>query len=117
MPTYSARCTQCGNEEDYFAKIADRDNTPVCCKAPMERALVAPMIPAMGLSDHWKVVSPIDGKTLYGRSDYLAHMKKHGVRPESDMRGEAEHRKAAIASEQKAARRETIHKAIAQHGG
>lgn len=117
MPTYSARCSECGVAKDYITRIADRDNTPVCCNKQMVKQLSAPAIPAMGLSDHFMVVSPIDGKPIYGRSDYLAHLKKHNVRPESDLKGEAEYRKAQQQAADKATRRETIAKAIAQHGG
>lgn len=73
------------------------------------------MIAALGLSDHFQVVSPIDGKTLYGRSDYLNHMKKNNVVPESDLRGEAEHRQKAMKADEAKKRRDTIEKVVAQH--
>lgn len=70
------------------------------------------MVSAMGLSDHYQVRSPIDGKMIYGRSDYYAHMKKHNVVPESDLRGEAEHRQAANKISEKEQRRKTIEKIV-----
>ncbi|MCA1859307.1 hypothetical protein LE191_04180 [Janthinobacterium sp. HSC-3S05] len=117
MPTYSARCAKCGTEHDYISRIANRDETPLCCEAKTERFITPTMIPAMGLSDHYQVVSPIDGKPIYGRSEYYAHLKKHNVLPESEMKGESEHRKKESAKKDKAARRENILKAIKQHGG
>jgi len=117
MPTYSARCSHCGSEHEYITRIADRDDTPVCCEAKTERFIVAPMITAMGISDHFKVVSPIDGKPIYGRSEYLKHLAKHKVRPESDMKGEAEHRMSEIKAKQKSAARETVAKTLQTLGG
>jgi hypothetical protein len=117
MPTYSARCTKCGQEQDYIARIANRDDTPVCCDVKTERFITGTMLPAMGISDHYKVVSPIDGSTLYGRSEYNAHLKKHNVLPQSELQGEAERQKKYADAKEKSARRETIRKAIAQHGG
>lgn len=117
MPTYSARCAKCGTEHDFIARIADRDKTPLCCDAKTERFITPTMLPAMGLSDHYQIVSPIDGKTLYGKSEYDAHLKKHNVLPESEMKGESERRKKEADAKDKAARRETIRQAFKQHGG
>ena len=117
MPTYSARCKKCGNEQDFIAKVADRDNTPLCCKKPMERFIVPPMICAIGISDHFSMKSPIDGKPIYGRSEYLKLVKEHNILPSSDLAGEAEHRMKAIKAENKAERVATIEKAIATNGG
>lgn len=117
MPTYSARCTRCGTEHDYVARIADRDGTPTCCDASTERFITPTMIPVMGLSDHYQQVSPVDGRTLYGRSEYEAELKKHNLVPSSEMKGEAERRKKYAAENETKARKETIRKAIQQHGG
>lgn len=70
------------------------------------------MVTAMGLSDHFSIVSPITGETVRSRSGYYAHMKKHNVVPESDMRGEAEHRQAANKIAEKEQRRKTIEKIV-----
>ncbi len=42
MPTYHAKCPQCGNEQDYRRSIDQRNETPICCEKPMERTLDAP---------------------------------------------------------------------------
>lgn len=116
MPLYSAKCSShdCNKNQTYFSKIADRNTTPACdgCGSPTERVLDTPMITAMGLSDHFQVVSPIDGTTLYGRSAYYDHMKKHNVVPESELRGEAEHRQKAMKKEQAKQRKATIEKVV-----
>lgn len=116
MPTYSARCSNadCCHEQDYFRKVADRNDTPACdaCGSPTERTLDAPMVTAMGLSDAYQVRSPIDGKMLYGRDAYYAHMKQHNVVPLSDLQGEAEHQKKAQAIQQKEERRKTIERVV-----
>jgi hypothetical protein len=117
MPTYSARCAKCGNEKDFIARISERDDTPLCCDAKTARFITPTMLPAMGISDHYRIVSPIDGKTLYGKSQYDAHLKKHNVLPESEMKGEAERQKKYAVEKDSAARKETIRKAIIQHGG
>jgi hypothetical protein len=117
MPTYLARCATCGTEQDFIARIANRDDTPLCCEAKTERVFVAPMVAAMGISDSFSIVSPIDGRPVYGRSEYLAHLKKHKVRPLSDMKGEAEHRMASIQAEHKARGRETVAKVVHTLGG
>lgn len=118
MPTYTAKCISCSHEQDFVSKIDDRDNTPQCsvCNSKTNRILTATMITAMGIADHYAIRSPIDGSMLYGKSDYNKHLKKHGVVPESEMKGEAAHQKKQAAKQEKAKRIETIQKAIAQHG-
>lgn len=116
MPTYSAVCSNedCCHQQDYFRKVADRNDTPACdaCGSPTERTLDAPMVTAIGLSDAYQVRSPITGEMLYGRDAYYGHMKKHNVVPASDLQGEAEHRQKAISKEQKAERRKTIERVV-----
>lgn len=93
MPIYSIKCTECDEHDTFVSKIAERDTTPAChhCNHPTVRTLDAPMVTAMGLSDHAAIKSSIDGSMLYGRSDYYKHLQKHDVLPESEMKGEAAH--------------------------
>ena len=112
MPTYSARCLKCDNEKDYIAKIVDMNNTPLCCKKPMERFITSTMICQIGISDHFSIKSPVDGKTIYGRSEYLKLIKENKICPSSDMVGEAEHRMKAINAETKANGKNLIDEAI-----
>ncbi len=118
MPTYTARCPNCETTQDYVSKIDDRDNTPSCvtCGTTTTRILTSTMISAMGIADHAAIQSPIDGSMIYGRSEYYKHMQKHGVVPESDIKGEAAHQQKQAAKKEKDARIETIRKSLAQHG-
>lgn len=42
MPTYSAKCANCGNTQTYRRSIAERHQTPICCEKPMEKTIDAP---------------------------------------------------------------------------
>lgn len=44
MPIYEYRCNVCGNSQDAFRSVADRDILPVCCHEEAQRQLSAPMI-------------------------------------------------------------------------
>jgi len=47
MPTYSSKCLECGEAHTYIRKIADREDTPVCCGVATTKTLDAPQIGAM----------------------------------------------------------------------
>ena len=88
MPTYTAKCPACNNETDYFRKIADRFDTPICdCGTKTEKMITACMVPCMAIAESMNVVSPIDGTVLRSKSDYDAHCKKHKVLPASEFEG------------------------------
>ena len=59
MPTYHAKCLNCGNEQDYRRSIDERNQTPICCEIPMQRTLDAPAgfpdMPATGQKRVWGV--------------------------------------------------------------
>lgn len=45
MPLYPYRCETCGQSQDAFNRVDDRDaNAPACCGAPTVRQLSAPMV-------------------------------------------------------------------------
>lgn len=77
MPIYSAACPTCGAEKDFFARIDDRDNTPVCCGASMSRQVTAPM--AVQVPPDFGYRCQMSGETVtsYRRREYL--MKKNNV--------------------------------------
>lgn len=114
MPTYTAKCEVCGHEQDYIARVQDRENTPICqvCEGDMYKIVTATMVTAMGIADNYQVVSPIDGKTLYGRSQYYAHMKEHNVVPMSEMQGQAEHAQKQIAADEAKQRKQSIERTV-----
>jgi len=78
----------------------------------MHKIMTATMVTAMGIADNYQVVSPIDGKTLYGRSQYYSHMKEHNVVPMSEMQGQAEHAQKQIAAKEAKQRKETIERTV-----
>jgi hypothetical protein len=66
MPLYTAKCSVCGSIEEYSARIAERDNTPLCNKqkcvdVEMDRILT----PVMGVVDNPAFMSKY--KHLYDR--------------------------------------------------
>jgi len=92
MPTYTAHCATCDTHIDFVRKVDERDNTPECCGKKSTRVLAAPMIPAMGLVDHYKVQGG-DGKTYYGADAYKKYLKANDLLPASELKGEAEYQK------------------------
>lgn len=98
MPTYSSRCSKCGSEKDYFAKVADRNETPVCCATPTERMLTAAMVPQVGIAT--------------GRSGKYQELAKKGIVPASDMTGEAEYRMKNIKQDQAKINREIVENVV-----
>ncbi len=89
MPTYTATCPSCNTQHEFFRKIAERHNTPVCtCGTKTEFTITAVMVPCMAIADGgMHVVSPIDGTVMRCKDDYENHMKKHNVRPTSEFEG------------------------------
>lgn len=116
MPTYAARCPECQTDITYLRSVDDRNDTPVCEHdgAKTERVLTAAMTPVMGIADHYKIVSG-SGKTFYGRHDYDKHLKSKGLRPSSDLAGEAEHQRKATAVKNKADRRAQLGEIVRKH--
>jgi hypothetical protein len=51
LPTYTAKCDECGQVADYVRRVADRESTPECCGRPMWRTLTAPMIQGSSCED------------------------------------------------------------------
>ena len=92
MPTYTAHCAVCDTHIDFVRKVDQRDDTPEHCNKPTTRVLAAPMIPAMGLVDHYTVQGG-DGKTYYGSDAYKKYLKANGLEPASELKGEAEYQK------------------------
>ena len=66
MASYTAHCAHCDTYIDFYRPIAERDDTPTCCDTKSTRVLSAPMIPQMGLADHYTIKAS-DGRTYYGK--------------------------------------------------
>ena len=92
MPTYTAHCAVCDSHIDFVRKVEQRDDTPTHCNKPTSRILAAPMIPAMGLVDHY-VVRGGDGKDYYGAGAYKKYLKDNDLVPQSELKGEAQYQK------------------------
>ncbi len=45
MPTYESKCHKCGSMHQYIRKIADYQNTPVCCGEKTTKTLTIGSIP------------------------------------------------------------------------
>jgi predicted nucleic acid-binding Zn ribbon protein len=116
MPTYTARCNECGIEQDYVRKIDDRDETPDCehHQLKMERVLTSCMVPAMGIADHYQIRDS-SGKTFYGKHEYVNYLKNNGLSHSSDIAGEPERQQKYIAEKVKTDRKKQIEKLVQQH--
>lgn len=73
MPTYTAKCDDCGTVRDYVSKVDQRDNTPACCGQAMTRQLTAPMVQVPGGSDFPNYTCPMTGEVVQSmrRRQYL----------------------------------------------
>lgn len=114
MPTYQAQCAVCNTRIDFVRKVDERDDTPIHCGKKTSRTLVAPMIPAMGLADHYAIRAS-DGRTYYGKHEYQKYLDKRGLLPSSELAGEAEHQRAAIKKEQKEDLRKDVEQIVNTH--
>ena len=103
MPTYQSRCKHCDSLIDFVRKIDERDDTPICCGEKTSRQLVTPMIPAMGIADHYRIDST-SGRTFYGAGEYKKYLKDNDLLPTSELAGEAKHQR----TQNERARREKI---------
>ncbi len=74
MPLYTARCSHCKREEDFYAKVDDRHNTPTCHDDPMNLVLMPARVQTFNA-----YVSPVDGSYIDDRAKHREHKKKHGL--------------------------------------
>lgn len=105
MPTYQALCAKCNTHHDFFRKIDERDDTPVCCGEKTDRVLVAPMLQAVTIT---QAIVGGDGNTYYGRNEYDRYLKKNGLVVHSEMKGEAEYQRKEAQKAHKAEIRRDI---------
>lgn len=93
MPLYSARCDQCGRQESYIQKVADRAATPLCHSTPMTKTLDKPMVSAGVWTGH-KGFDAYDrggvGVRIESAQDYNRFLKRNDFIPESEGQREAE---------------------------
>lgn len=73
MPIYENKCNSCGNHQDIYRSIAERNNDmPVCCNQEMQRVISAPMI--MGDIEPYQAMA-IDKQT--GEMPFITSRIKH----------------------------------------
>ena len=89
MPFYTCHCEQCGEYEQIYRHIDQRDNTPMHCGQPMQRCVEAPAVQV----DIGGYQSPIDGRWIEGKSARREDLKRNNCRP---WEGMASERQAAI---------------------
>lgn len=78
MPMYEAKCRHCGKQETYFASIANRNETPECCRfARMERIISMPMV-NFDIAPWQSFESPADGKIITSRSELKENLARNG---------------------------------------
>lgn len=120
MPTYVAHCPTCGTEQDYIRSIANRNDTPICCDAPMTKGLTAPAISAMAFTGHKGFHMP-DGKQggkgtwIESGQDYKKYLEENNKIPSSEAASEAQLQKKNAEAADSKKRREAVIKAVQQH--
>lgn len=103
---YTAKCRQCGIEQDYIASVANRKKTPSHCGKKMQRIMVAAMVAPM--FQEYRAVG-IPGKPwIKTKQEHKDTLRQHGkveigndssMSPPKMERGEFEHRKSEQLSE------------------
>lgn len=95
MPTYASKCQKCGQEHEFVTRVANRDDTPVCCGEKTTRVLATPMIAATLFTGHQAFLME-DGKNggkgtwIETSQDYHRYLKENRKIPVSEGKREAE---------------------------
>lgn len=74
MPIYQVECQKCGESEDIYRNISERDDLPKHCGKTMRRVIV----PTMVYNDIEPYRSMIDGSLIKSRSHHRRHLKENG---------------------------------------
>lgn len=75
MPLYSTQCDDCGNRDQVWRRIADRDSLPRCkhCNGTLERIIDAPYV-APDYTESF--ISPATGKVISSRAQHMDDLKR-----------------------------------------
>ena len=84
MPFYTCHCDQCGEYEQIYRHIDQRDDTPTHCGVPMRRCVEAPAVKV----DIGGYTSPIDGRWIEGNAARREDLKRNNCRPWEGMASE-----------------------------
>lgn len=81
MPLYSYKCEKCGTEQDAIRKIADLEDSPLCCGQKTKQVIVAPMINSnfLGSTKNPGYESPMSGKYITTKKQRNDEMKEFNV--------------------------------------
>lgn len=80
MPTYHAKCDQCGEGMTYVQRIADHDKTPPCplCQSATKQVILsAPASYVKGAFQPFK--SHVDGSEVRSERELRAHNDRNNV--------------------------------------
>lgn len=84
MALYSFRCPTCGQAQDVFKRIADRDaNPPVCCGIATERQLTACMV---SVPKEVRYLCPVTEQLVTSERQRRNIMAEHRLRDANDMK-------------------------------
>ena len=98
MPIYAYRCGTCGRDKDEFNRIADRDNGPECCGAPMAKRLTACMVQVPGGIDV-DYRCPVSGEVVQSMRKRQYIMEKNDLVDARDLQDTWKRRLAADKAE------------------
>ena len=104
MQLYDVRCPVCGQTEEIFRKLSDRDNVPSHCGVNMKYMLSTPSIQP----DNTCYKSMVTGEMITSRTQHKNHLKQHGV---IEVGNESMERKPDLIAEKRA--KETLRRDIA----
>jgi predicted nucleic acid-binding Zn ribbon protein len=81
MPTYTAKCSVCSTHHDYVRRVADRDDTPLCCETKTDKQLSTPQISAMAFGGHKGFVTDATGtpRWIENGSDLKRYMRENNL--------------------------------------
>lgn len=113
MALYTSHCKKCDTYIEYVRKIADRNNTPICCDEQTEKIMDAPMVGAMKIATGG-VFDSERGIWLEGAKDVDKHYKATGTIPVEEASQEAKMQKDRKNKAYRKTMRETIAKRVYQ---
>jgi hypothetical protein len=115
MAIYESACNTCGRIHEYAAKIADRDNTPICCNRPTVKQMTTCQVGAMVWTHAKGFIGP-NGKWMGDGNTYKKWMKANDMVSESESKSMvAEAKKRRKIEHEKSVER-TVEKIVTQAG-
>ena len=86
MPIYEYHCKECGESQDAFNKVDDREsNAPICCGIKTDKVVTACMVFIPGECHY---VCPVTDQKVTSYRQRANIMAEHGLRDANDMKPE-----------------------------